>query len=171
MFLVEAWLASAVIACTTLGCWCFSMGYSSAPEWLEPVLWPRTGFCELLWETTTSISLSFIWYKVFLSSRVTGACPVTTDLIMRVNVRTTTRTTTKYSQQLHSFTEQNPPKKMKQNKETAICNNTTFIVYPSSCCTICCCHINSHNQVRGHRTGSSHSGAEDIHPCEGTYRT
>ena len=25
-----------------------------------------------------------------LSSRVTGACPVTTDLIMRVNVRTTT---------------------------------------------------------------------------------
>ena len=31
---------------------------------------------------------------VFLSSRVTGACPVTTDLIMRVNVRTTTPTTT-----------------------------------------------------------------------------
>ena len=30
---------------------------------------------------------------VFLSSRVTGACPVTTDLIMRVNVRTTTTTT------------------------------------------------------------------------------
>ena len=29
---------------------------------------------------------------VFLSSRVTGACPVTTDLIMRVNVRTTTVT-------------------------------------------------------------------------------
>ena len=27
---------------------------------------------------------------VVLSSRVTGACPVTTDLIMRVNVRTTT---------------------------------------------------------------------------------
>ena len=26
---------------------------------------------------------------VFLSSRVIGACPVTTDLIMRVNVRTT----------------------------------------------------------------------------------
>ena len=24
----------------------------------------------------------------------------------------------------------------------------------------CCSHINSHNQVRGHRTGSSHSGAE-----------
>ena len=29
---------------------------------------------------------------VFLSSRVTGACPVTTDLIMRVNVRATTTT-------------------------------------------------------------------------------
>ena len=27
----------------------------------------------------------------------------------------------------------------------------------STCC--CCSHINSHNQVRGHRTGSSHSGA------------
>ena len=27
---------------------------------------------------------------VFLSSGVTGACPLTTDLIMRVNVRTTT---------------------------------------------------------------------------------
>ena len=24
-----------------------------------------------------------------------------------------------------------------------------------------CSHINSHNQVRGHRTGSSHSGAEE----------
>ena len=24
----------------------------------------------------------------------------------------------------------------------------------------CCSHINSHNQVRGHRTGASHSGAE-----------
>ena len=29
---------------------------------------------------------------VFLSSRVTGACPVTTDLIMRVNMRATTAT-------------------------------------------------------------------------------
>ena len=33
----------------------------------------------------------FVFFPgVFLSSRVTGACPVTTDLIMRVNVRTTT---------------------------------------------------------------------------------
>ena len=31
--------------------------------------------------------------EVFLSSRVTETCPVTTDLIMRVNVRTTTTTT------------------------------------------------------------------------------
>ena len=36
----------------------------------------------------------FVFFpRVFLSSRVTGACPVTTDLIMRVNVRTTTTTT------------------------------------------------------------------------------
>ena len=27
--------------------------------------------------------------RVFFSSRVTGACPVTTDLIMRLHVRTT----------------------------------------------------------------------------------
>ena len=33
----------------------------------------------------------FVFFPgVFLSSRVTRACPVTTDLIMRVNVRTTT---------------------------------------------------------------------------------
>ena len=29
------------------------------------------------------------------------------------------------------------------------------------CCCCCCSHMNSHNQVRGHRTGSSHSGAEE----------
>ena len=33
----------------------------------------------------------FVFFpRVFLSSRVTEACPVTTNLIMRVNVRTTT---------------------------------------------------------------------------------
>ena len=32
--------------------------------------------------------------SMYQISRVTGACPVTTDLIMRVNVRTTTTTTT-----------------------------------------------------------------------------
>ena len=31
----------------------------------------------------------------------------------------------------------------------------------------CCSHINSHNQFRGHRTGSSHSGAEE-YPREKT---
>ena len=31
-----------------------------------------------------------------------------------------------------------------------------------------CCHINLHNQVRGHRTGSSHSGAEE-YPRENTH--
>ena len=37
----------------------------------------------------------FVFFPgVFLSSRVTGACPVTTDLIVRVNVRTPTTTTT-----------------------------------------------------------------------------
>ena len=35
----------------------------------------------------------FVFFPgVFLSSRVTGACPVTTDLIMRVNAKTTTTT-------------------------------------------------------------------------------
>ena len=34
---------------------------------------------------------------------------------------------------------------------------------PCCCCCCCCCcsHIHSHNQVRGHRTGSSHSGVEE----------
>ena len=36
------------------------------------------------------LGLFVLFPKVFLSSRVTGACPVTTDLIMRVNVGTTT---------------------------------------------------------------------------------
>ena len=35
----------------------------------------------------------YLFPGVFLSSRVTGACPVTTDILMRVNVRTTTTTT------------------------------------------------------------------------------
>ena len=36
------------------------------------------------------LGLSVFLPGLFLSSRVTGACPVTTDLIMRVNVKTTT---------------------------------------------------------------------------------
>ena len=37
----------------------------------------------------------------------------------------------------------------------------TVFMRPCCCCCCCCSHINSHNQVRGHRTGSSHSGAEE----------
>ena len=40
----------------------------------------------------------------------------------------------------------------------------TFQIFYCCCCRCCCCccsHINSRNQVRGHRTGSSHSGAEE----------
>ena len=33
-----------------LVCSCFFPGFSSAPESLEPVLWPRTWLCELMWE-------------------------------------------------------------------------------------------------------------------------
>ena len=40
------------------------------------------------------LGLCVFFPGVFLSSRLTGACPVTTELIMRVNVRTTTTTTT-----------------------------------------------------------------------------
>ena len=36
----------------------------------------------------------FVFFpRVFLSARVTGACPVTTDLLMQVSVRTTTTKT------------------------------------------------------------------------------
>ena len=39
------------------------------------------------------LGLGVFFPEVFLSSRLTGACPVTTDLIMRVNnVKTTTTT-------------------------------------------------------------------------------
>ena len=43
------------------------------------------------------ICVHYLWFVFFpgefLRPRVTGACPVTTDLIMRVKVRTTTRLT------------------------------------------------------------------------------
>ena len=57
---------------------------------ITPVLRPP------YWETPTGVAffgLCVFFPGVFLSSRVTRACPVTTDLIMRVNVRTTTTTT------------------------------------------------------------------------------
>ena len=43
----------------------------------------------------------------------------------------------------------------------------------SVCCSLgccCCSHIDSHNQVRGQRTGSSHSGVEE-HPSEKILQT
>ena len=41
------------------------------------------------------LGLLFVFSSgVFLSSRVAGACPVTTDLIMRVNIVRTTTTKT-----------------------------------------------------------------------------
>ena len=39
------------------------------------------------------LGLCVFFPGVFLSSRVTGTCPVTTDLIIRVNVKTTKTTT------------------------------------------------------------------------------
>ena len=39
----------------------------------------------------TTFGLFVFFPGAFLSSRVIGTCPVTTDLVMRVNVRTTTR--------------------------------------------------------------------------------
>ena len=49
----------------------------------------------------TAFSLFVIFPGVFLSSRVTGTCHVTTDLIMRYNVRTTTTTAT--TVEVHPF--------------------------------------------------------------------
>ena len=41
---------------------------------------------------STFIFSCVFFFRVFLCSRVTGSCPVTTDLIMRVNVKTTNNT-------------------------------------------------------------------------------
>ena len=43
-------------------------------------------------------------------------------------------------------------------------------VYPPILCCYCS-HINSHKQVRGHRTGSSHSGGAEEYPKEKTQTT
>ena len=50
----------------------------------------------------TTLGCVCVFPGVFLISRVTGACPVTTDLIMRVNVRTTT-TTSNTSREFQHF--------------------------------------------------------------------
>ena len=47
----------------------------------------------MIYASTTFGFVRLFFHGVFLHSRVTGACPVTTDLIMRVNVRTATTTT------------------------------------------------------------------------------
>ena len=51
-------------------------------------------------------------------------------------------------------------------------NETAWIIDRSArcCCCCCCSHIDSRNQVRDHRTGSSHSGAEE-YPREKTQTT
>ena len=47
----------------------FSLGGSSAPEWLEPVLWPRTWFCELMWEQQQHFDPSFGTIRTMLMLR------------------------------------------------------------------------------------------------------
>ena len=49
--------------------------------------------CDIDYACTT-FGLFVFFPRVFLSPRVTGACPVATHLILRVNVRTTTTTAT-----------------------------------------------------------------------------
>ena len=123
-----------------LGLCVFFPGYSSAPELLEPALWPRTWLCELMWGQQRQHSSNWVksthdayentWkcgeLKLYFSPSAGGlkkkkktsigkektterarkkeneprkiehtwygppGGPVTTDLIMRVNVRTTT---------------------------------------------------------------------------------
>ena len=51
----------------------------------------------------------FVFFPgVFFSSRVTGACPVNTDLMMQVNVRTTTTATIYGCQKLNGCDETSP---------------------------------------------------------------
>ena len=49
------------------------------------------------------LGLFVFFSRVLLSSRVTGACPVTTDLIMRVIVRTTTTHSSTHHQPTNSY--------------------------------------------------------------------
>ena len=56
----------------------FSLGYSSAPEWLEPVLWPRIWLCELIWEqqqTTTTAQFAQQCLAAFSIPPPTMNCP------------------------------------------------------------------------------------------------
>ena len=133
MFLVEAWIASAVVyACTTLGCLFFSLGYySSAPEWLAPVLWPRTWLCELMWEQHSG-------------TRPCDSPPTGQHFPFGFPFPVV--------YYLHIFSS---------------CSRKTYHLL---FVVVCWSHINSHNQVRGHNPGSSHSGAEE-YPRENTHTT
>ena len=60
--------------------------------------------------------------RVFLSSRVTGACPVTTDLI-RVNLKTTTASV--FAKTDNTFYVMNEPKKGKRRCNKITVKHTT----------------------------------------------
>ena len=94
MVLVEACIVSAVIyACSTFGLFVFFL-------WGIPQLqsdWSLScdhGLDYVLLVRSADQRIATLLQPVLNSSRsrVTGACPVTTDLIMRVNVRTATTT-------------------------------------------------------------------------------
>ena len=77
----------------------------------------------------TTFGLFVFFPGVFLSSRVTGACPVTTDLIMRVNVRTTTTTTTIIYEYICFGTTNSSPKSWSDCESECLCTDT--------CCAGC----------------------------------
>ena len=106
--------------------------YSSTREWLEPVLWPRTWLCMSSCENMVTSTLRTWWYVV--STR-------------RLNILSCYRN--------HNISEQ-PVSVSPMGNVTLQSggNGRTTSGY-------CCSHKKSHNQVRGHRTGSSHSGAEE----------
>ena len=70
-------------------CYFFSgePSFSTSPRKITPGIWYGIRIL-----CVYHLGLCVFFPGVFLSSRVTGACPVTTDLIMRVNVRTTNNT-------------------------------------------------------------------------------
>ena len=68
--------------------------------------------------------------EVFLSSRVTGACPVTTDLIMRINVKTTTTTTVTTA---HTVPDMIPVCCTRHPSPTTKNHNHTYDSIPSCC--------------------------------------
>ena len=79
-------------------------------------------------------------------STTTTTAAMSTTTTAAITTTTTTTTNVMQPRHQHHHQQQQPP------PHTA---------------TSCCSHINSHNQVRGDRTGSSHSGAEE-YPREKT---